>query len=197
LIVHCAGAPGSRLALEARGAILPGFELPLTQVPGGVTVKTLPAGTRFTVARGPRCHENQTWWEVVTDEGEAGWLAEASVSGYFLGTIDDLVAAEQANQPPTATPPLAVGNSHCEGAPSSRVTVGMTAEVVSSVPLRLRSGPGADFVDSLEQGTRFSVVGGPECQGGFTWWSIQLEDGRSGWSAEGSRNEYFMQPVGN
>jgi hypothetical protein len=38
------------------------------------------------------------------------------------------------------------------------------------------------------------VVGGPACADGYIWWNIRTREGTLGWSAEGDRREYFMEP---
>lgn len=91
------------------------------------------------------------------------------------------------------------GTSLCTGAPASRVTVGASARVTINnadpSPLRMRSAPGGAFVTSLPEGTQFTIQGGPQCQGNYTWWQIRLSDGRTGWVAEGSSTGYFIEPV--
>ncbi|MCP4247221.1 MAG: SH3 domain-containing protein, partial [bacterium] len=62
-------------------------------------------------------------------------------------------------------------------------------------PLRLRVSPGGDRITSMAEGTEFTVTGGPQCQGSYTWWQLQLPDGRSGWAAEGDFSLYFMEPI--
>ncbi|MBZ0314806.1 MAG: SH3 domain-containing protein [Anaerolineae bacterium] len=90
------------------------------------------------------------------------------------------------------------GTSLCTGAPASRVSVGATGRVTISntnpSPLRMRSAPGGAFVTSLPEGTQFTIQGGPQCQGNYTWWQIRLSDGRTGWVAEGDASSYFIEP---
>lgn len=95
--------------------------------------------------------------------------------------------------------PSSGGTALCTGAPVSRVTVGQAARVTISnsnpSPLRMRSAPGGTFIVSLPEGTQFTIQGGPQCQGGYTWWQIRLSDGRTGWVAEGSQTGYFIEPL--
>lgn len=98
------------------------------------------------------------------------------------------------------TQPDVTGDSFCPGAPPSAVAVGMRARVTVStdgepLPLRMRQSPGGEFIQSIDEGTEFSIIGGPACSDGFTWWEIRLNDGATGWSAEGSSANYFMEPV--
>ena len=88
---------------------------------------------------------------------------------------------------------------HCDGAPISTLAVGMRGRVTFNAgdprPLRLRQTPNGTQITSMAEGTPFDVVGGPQCSAGYTWWQLQLDDGRSGWAAEGDRNLYFMEPL--
>lgn len=91
------------------------------------------------------------------------------------------------------------GPIYCPGAPPSTISVGIRARVTSSdedpLPLRLRQTPGGEFIVSIDEGTEFSVIGGPQCADQYTWWNIRMADGTTGWSAEGDANNYFMEPV--
>ena len=97
------------------------------------------------------------------------------------------------------TTPVAVGATFCPGAPGSIISSGIRARVTLSdtnpLPLRVRATPGGDYVLSIDEGTQFSVIGGPQCADNFTWWQIRLDNGTTGWSAEGDATKYFMEPV--
>lgn len=99
----------------------------------------------------------------------------------------------------SASSPTPSGTALCIGAPPSRVSVGVRARVTFSnenpQPLRMRAAPGGSFITQLPEGTEFSVAGGPQCQGNLTWWQARLADGRTGWVAEGSGQEYFIEPL--
>lgn len=90
------------------------------------------------------------------------------------------------------------GPSFCPNAVASRVSVGIRARVtlpeVDPLPLRLRNAPGGEFVLSMEPGTLFTIIGGPQCVDDLTWWQIRLDNGTSGWAAEGDDERYFMEP---
>lgn len=94
---------------------------------------------------------------------------------------------------------IPTGPTFCPGAPPSIVAAGIRARVTTTdenpLPLRLREAPGGTQIDSIDEGTEFSIIGGPECLDGYTWWNIRLADGTTGWSAEGSSSNYFMEPV--
>ncbi len=75
---------------------------------------------------------------------------------------------------PTATPAPAIG-------PGGQVIVQGT----EGQQLRLRAGPALDNVTLriLDEGTKLTVLEGPEASDGFQWWRVQTEDGLIGWVA--------------
>jgi hypothetical protein len=92
----------------------------------------------------------------------------------------------------------ATGIRHCPEAPPSRVQVNDTARVTYAMGerLHLRDAPMGTIIGHMVGGTVFTIIGGPQCSGGYTWWQIRTEDGRTGWSAEGGGHyiHYFMEP---
>jgi len=86
---------------------------------------------------------------------------------------------------PTATPPL-----------PDRIGVGVRVEVSGTGEdnLRLRAGPGTDFatMQIVADGTKFTVLEGPQSQGGYDWWRLEMMDGTIGWAVEN-----FLKPTGN
>jgi uncharacterized protein YgiM (DUF1202 family) len=50
------------------------------------TTAQLQKGTQFTVIGGPSCADNWSWWQVKTDNGLNGWVAEGGdeVDPYFI-----------------------------------------------------------------------------------------------------------------
>ncbi|MBK8022100.1 MAG: Ig-like domain-containing protein [Chloroflexi bacterium] len=85
-------------------------------------------------------------------------------------------------------------NEVCAGAPPSRVHVGDVIEVITEPdPLRLRAEPlTGQVLTNLTRGMTVSVIGGPTCAGNFAWWQVQLNDGSTGWLAEGDLTEYYV-----
>jgi len=65
---------------------------------------------------------------------------------------------------------------------------GGQAEVsgVGAQQLRLRAGPGLthETLRTLQDGTRLTVLEGPEAADGYKWWKVRTEDGQEGWVAE-------------
>ncbi len=84
----------------------------------------------------------------------------------------------------------------CPGAPPPRLTVGQQARVTftDGTPLRVRATPGGAFQTQIPEGTVVMVIGGPQCQGQYTWWQIQIDNGQQGWSAEGDMEDYYLEP---
>lgn len=97
----------------------------------------------------------------------------------------------------TAGNPSNAGTVVCPGTIPSRLSVGIRARVTftDGTPLRLRATPSGTFIRDLQEGTAFTVIGGPTCDSNFTWWNIQLDNGTSGWSAEGDLDTYFIEPL--
>src|SRR5829696_1174320 len=84
----------------------------------------------------------------------------------------------------------------CDGF-NSRLNVGDFV-LVTSPALNIRGAPGTNaerLRDPLEPGTPASIVQGPECVDGYTWWNVTA-DGTQGWVAEGNPDTYFLsEPV--
>lgn len=99
--------------------------------------------------------------------------------------------------PTLPAPPAPITGDYCTGAPSSRLAIGMRARVTytDGTTLRVRSAPGEAIIAEMAEGTEFTVIGGPLCLDGFTWWQLQLDDGTVGWSAEGDTSDYYIEPT--
>ncbi len=91
----------------------------------------------------------------------------------------------------------------CAGAPPTQLSLGERAAVwpfktgEPAAPVRVRDRPGYKglILAQLQSGTQMSIIGGPQCLDGFIWWQIQTDDGFSGWAAEGSTQNYFLDPL--
>ena len=116
------------------------------------------------------------------------------------GTVVTLNPSVIVTVPPvpvfTLQPTLPAPAMMCPGAPPPRLTVGGQARVTftDGTPLRVRATPGGEYITQLPEGTVVQVIGGPQCQGQFTWWQIQTTDGTQGWSAEGDMEDYYLEP---
>jgi len=91
--------------------------------------------------------------------------------------------------------------SSCPGSPPQRLVVGQLGKVCTkSDAIRLRTTPGnsGKIIASLNPGTIFEVIDGPECAGSnWSWWKVRLDDGQEGWLAEGGDDidPYFLCPI--
>jgi hypothetical protein len=112
-----------------------------------------------------------------------------------------LIAAALALSAPFApiTPTPARAQNSCEGLVAPRLTAGQAARVITNYGLSLknRAAPGSAGsieVDLLPYGAVATVVEGPVCGYGYVWWKLNLPNGTTGWAAEGSASEYFLEP---
>ncbi len=94
----------------------------------------------------------------------------------------------------TATPNSGV--TQCINAPPPRLKVGGTGRVTPGAPNRIRSQPNTSgaILGQIPPSDLFSVIGGPTCDGVYTWWQINY-NGIVGWTAEGTGSDYFVEPV--
>ena len=89
----------------------------------------------------------------------------------------------------------------CRYAPAQRLKVGDTATVLSSSYLRTE--PRWDektrirLVSPTEKLT-IKITGGPVCaiynKGEYSYWQVDLSNGKTGWMAEGDLQEYYLIP---
>jgi TolB protein len=93
-----------------------------------------------------------------------------------------------------------VDNSfRCVTALPSRFEQDIRGYVIYDLGLQIRNGPGEEFTallttdNRLEFGTPFTVISGPECNGGSIWWEIELDNGADGWVSEG-QSYYLIAP---
>jgi len=95
-------------------------------------------------------------------------------------------------QEPAAADPATYS---CPGTLPIRLWVGGQGRVTSGLPNKLRSSPslsGAQ-IGKLDAGAIFSVIGGPHCADGYTWWKVSSND-TEGWTASDNGSEYWIEP---
>ncbi len=74
--------------------------------------------------------------------------------------------------------------------------MGEVAPTVDALRLRLLPSTGAGYEVLLNAGTRFRVLEGPTCNGGYYWYRVRLGvNDETGWVAEGLTGQYWIQPV--
>jgi len=81
----------------------------------------------------------------------------------------------------------------------TRLSVGTQARVVAGgIPNNIRQQPGssAQLVGEIPPGATFNIVGGPSCStlDKIVWWRVEYS-GINGWTAEGSDQEYWLEPL--
>ncbi len=101
--------------------------------------------------------------------------------------------------PPSATPAAGTPWPACDGSSDSRLQVGATAAVSQDPPQanNVRNGAGASQrkVGQIQPGERVTVLDGPRCVDGWVWWKIRsLDNGLTGWTAEGDKDSYWLVP---
>lgn len=89
----------------------------------------------------------------------------------------------------------------CSADLPARLHTGQYAEVLTVLNLRSEPGTYKAIVGSSRPGGRVEIIGGPVCltfrHGTYRWWNVMMEDGRTGWMAEGSLTGqyYFLAPL--
>lgn len=94
------------------------------------------------------------------------------------------------------SPLTAQAQPACPGALPSRMTVNQPGKVIARNGVNARERPSAASarVMGLPEGSAFTVIDGPVCAEGIAWWEIRFE-GRTGWVAEGSGGDYWLQSL--
>jgi hypothetical protein len=183
----CAGAPKSRLSvgITARVTLSPPQPNALNSKPARPSrdassqqVTLIPVGGVFTVVAGPTCNDGLLWWNVVYN-GLSGWTAEGDSTAYWVEPYANTGACAP-NLPP-------------------RLFVGGQGRVVPGDPNAIRNQPTTNNASSqtigvVPGGAVFSVVNGPVCADGFTWWQVNYS-GVTGWTPEGQDYTYWVDPL--
>ena len=99
-----------------------------------------------------------------------------------------------ATAPPTVTPiptntpvpPTATPSATATPAPHVMVDATVIISGTGGLDLRLRAGPGTDFVTLkiVKEGERLLVLEGPQIADDHTWWRMREEQGVVGWAVE-------------
>ena len=100
--------------------------------------------------------------------------------------------------PPPTLVPTPVDLLTCP-ALAPRLQAGAQGRVIpdSGLNNNVRSRPGLSGtkIGEIASGGVFTVLSGPLCASGYTWWRVNA-DGLIGWTAEGESGDYFLEPVG-
>jgi hypothetical protein len=94
--------------------------------------------------------------------------------------------------------PLAGANA-CPPLLPPRLRIGSTARVTLGAPNALRTQPTVNnqlsrVIGSIPGGQTFTVLNGPICADGYTWWQVNYQ-GMIGWTAEGEGTTYWLEPI--
>lgn len=83
----------------------------------------------------------------------------------------------------------------CPDSLPPRLTVGEAARVTpgDANNVRTSADSSAELVGQIPGSSVFTVLSGPDCADGFTWWRVRYGD-LEGWTVEGS-SEYWLEPL--
>jgi hypothetical protein len=84
----------------------------------------------------------------------------------------------------------------CPGALPSRMVVNQPGRVITANGTNLRERPtvSAELVGGMPENAQFTVIDGPVCADGFTWWEVRYTN-RTGWTAESTSQDYFLESL--
>ncbi len=149
-------------------------------------LENLPPGTVVLLLEGPVVSAGDNWWRVRAPSGNEGWVVEAA------NGIQALIPS--AGEPPSvASPPTAVVT--CPGSLPAQLIPGQQGYVSSETANNVRQAPGTSNpkVGQIQPGTSFTVLDGPTCADGYTWFKIDA-NGLIGWTAESGDGDYWIAP---
>lgn len=185
LVPACSLATRLNVGLRARVTTFPPQANALNSQPArpsrdprSVLLGTIPVGGTMVLLNGPICNDGVLWWQV-NYNGIIGWTGEGENGVYWL---EPLTAAD-------ACPPLL----------PPRLRIGGTARVTPGLPNALRTQPTVNnqvsrVIGSIPGGQIFTVLNGPICADGYTWWQVNYQ-GMVGWTPEGEGATYWLEPV--
>ncbi len=150
-------------------------------------------GQLFTIGVGDAVCDYEsyaTWIPVVSDDAKSGWVMQSRQLSKVDSTLADAYFILSAG---------AFGENGrliCADAKLSRLSIGDVAIVEVGVRFR-QAHPNGRVVYEVPRLTIITIVGGPLCGGGHTWWEVRLPDQRIGWMSEGweGENFYYLAPV--
>jgi hypothetical protein len=127
------------------------------------------------------------------EHGVMGQGFDGSLAGYIYVLYEDDDSWQ------LYPPPASEGSSSCPYAPRQRVQVTDRVRVCTGrerLVLHAQPQQHSSEIANLESGTRFTVMDGPVCANGWSWWKIHTDSGTVGWVAEGgdATDLYFICP---
>ncbi|MBI1279631.1 MAG: SH3 domain-containing protein [Anaerolineaceae bacterium] len=100
---------------------------------------------------------------------------------------------------PTMTPSPAfpmTSTTICDASVPPRMVIGAAGQVTPGIPNNLREGAGSStkYIGEIPPGSLFTVLEGPTCASGLAWWKVNY-NGIIGWTPEGQKGDYWIEPV--
>jgi hypothetical protein len=206
----CPNSPTPRLVIGQTARVLPGDPNIVREQPGRGSqyVGEMPAGESFIVVDGPRCVSDVAWWAInyTSSDGAVhfvGWTPEGQDTAYWLEPLGVVaVIPTESNvtpsgtQTPTIVRPTPTLNPGCSLSLPQRLAIGVQGQVTPGLPNNVRDAPGESsrYLGEIPPGGMFTVVDGPRCASGMTWWQVNY-NGLVGWTPEGQNKEYWLEPV--
>jgi uncharacterized protein YraI len=102
-----------------------------------------------------------------------------------MPTATPTVAPTSTPLPVLALTPTSLPMATATVVPVLRPGIQVTVTGTGGLQLSLRGGPGQSQarLRVLTEGTRLTVLEGPEASDGYNWWKVRTEDGVEGWVA--------------
>jgi hypothetical protein len=171
--------PGTALSIgqPARVVAPNGANLRAEASTTATLVRYLPARLKVTVLDGPTDAEGYRWWKLDDGEGNVGWAVEHDGE-------TDLLSPQMGEPEPVDRSP--------------RVGERVRVTMANGGQLSVRETPGTDanLVTRVDPGQEFTVTGGPQNVGGYTWYQIRSDSGEiEGWAAESDGTERWLSPL--
>jgi alpha-2-macroglobulin len=111
--ITCEGALSTRFNVGMRGLVSPSDPTPLnvraTPERRGSLIAQIPPPTTFDVIGGPTCADSIIWWQIRTQDGVTGWVAEGTNGSYFIDPITSSEMPANLADANAADKPLAPG----------------------------------------------------------------------------------------
>jgi hypothetical protein len=90
------------------------------------------------------------------------------------------------------------GSSACPENVPPRLVTGQQAQIISGLGANVirtqpRKGSASAVIGSIPEGGQFTVLQGPTCGDGITWWLVDYE-GVVGWTGESEGQTYWAEP---
>ena len=172
-VVDCSLAPPQRVSIGSGAQVVPSVGgLNLRAEPNGAILLTMTGGDTLDVIGGPICDDGLYWWQI-NRVGTVGWVAEATANGYFIEPYDGLSPVPSVTEAiPQPEPPTEEPAFVCEGAPDTRLAIGVQALFITNQSPRNIPNGDPFFNRAFMSGTRVRVDAGPRCDGGQIWWQV-------------------------